>query len=205
MGQVIPVGGAIASPQADPTQRVVVCLSKMAVAVWGITWHRDPGGCSLSSLSKAGFPSLSLNVSRRLCPPFAIAQGKWLQMKIYLKCSLCLQLSVPGRVKPCCFSQLDVTWVLFGLWCYMLGSPAWGLNPTLLRATCTRWPLKYPCSSPVQAALLRLLCTPRRSYRAEVFSFVCGCKASLQLGLRWLFKLISLQFSSNSRLVLGGG
>ena len=136
------MGRAIASPQADPTQRVVVCLSKMAVAVWGITWHRDPGGCSLSSLSKAGFPSLSLNVSRRLCPPFAIAQGKWLQMKIYLKCSLCLQLSVPGRVKPCCFSQLDVTWVPFCLWCHRLGNPAWGLDLTLLRGN--PWTLKYP-------------------------------------------------------------
>ena len=40
----------IASPQADVAQMGVLCLRKMASAVWGMTQHRDPGGYS-SALS----------------------------------------------------------------------------------------------------------------------------------------------------------
>ena len=42
-GRVIPEGRAIASPQADAIQRGVLCLEKMASAVWGLTQHMDPG------------------------------------------------------------------------------------------------------------------------------------------------------------------
>ena len=64
-----------------------------------------------------------------------------------LKGSLWLKPSIPGREKPCHFSQLDVVWVLFGLRCYRLGNQAWGLDLTLLRGN----PLKYS-SSPSAAA-----------------------------------------------------
>ena len=70
----IPAGGAIASPQA---WRAVLCLRKMASAVWGMTQHRDPGGCSFSSLPRATNPWLSSCISSPLCPPSAAAQGKW--------------------------------------------------------------------------------------------------------------------------------
>ena len=48
------------------------------------------------------------------------------------KGSLSLQLSDPGREKPCRFSHQDVIWVLFRLWCCRQGSPTWGLDPTFL-------------------------------------------------------------------------
>ena len=53
-----------------------------------------------------------------------------------------LQPFLPGRQKPCCFSLLNVIWVPSQLWCCRLGSPAWGLDPTLLRGN--PQPLKYP-------------------------------------------------------------
>ena len=39
------MGGTIASPQADATWRGVLCLREMALAVWGMTLHKDPAGC----------------------------------------------------------------------------------------------------------------------------------------------------------------
>ena len=86
-GRVIPVGGAIASPQADVIWRRVLCLRKMASPVWGMTQHRDPGSCSFSSLPRATNPRLFSSVSSSLCPSSAGAQGKGLQMKF---CALAL-------------------------------------------------------------------------------------------------------------------
>ena len=80
-GIVIPVGGAIASPQADATWRGVLCLRTMASEVWGMTQYRDPGGGSFRSLPRATNPRLPPSVSTPLCPPSARAQCKWLQMK----------------------------------------------------------------------------------------------------------------------------
>ena len=74
--------------------------------------------------------------------PIAVAQDKWLQMKFCvgpLKGSMWPHLSVSGREKSCHFTQLDVIWVLFGLWCHRLGSPDSGLDPTLLRVTSNTW------------------------------------------------------------------
>ena len=108
----------------------------MASAVWEMTQHRDPGGCSLSFLLRATNTTLSSSFSSALCPPSAGAQGNWLQMKF---CTLALyRLSAspaisPCRQKLCCSSQLYVIWVPFWLWCCRLGIPAWDLDPTLLR------------------------------------------------------------------------
>ena len=116
-GQVIPVGVAIASPQADAIQRGVLCLRNIVSAVWGITHHRDPGSCSFICLPIATNPRLSSRVSNSFFPISARTQGKWLQMKF---CALALngdspslQLSFTGRQKPCCFPQVDVIWVPF--------------------------------------------------------------------------------------------
>ena len=134
VGRVIPAGGAIASPQADAIWRGLLCLRRTASAAWGMTQHRDPGGCSFSFLPRAICPRVSSHISSPPCIPSARAQGKWLQLKFYvgpLRCSLSLQLSLPGRQKPP---------LLFTAGCYlcsfssfMLRSPTWGLDPTLLR------------------------------------------------------------------------
>ena len=78
--------------------------------------------------------ALSSHVASPFCLSSVRAQGKWLQLKFYvgpLRCSLSLQLSLPGRQKPP---------LLFTAGCYlcsfssfMLRSPTWGLDPTLLR------------------------------------------------------------------------
>ena len=123
--------------------------------------------------------------------------------------SLYLQLFLPGRQKPCCFSQLDVIWVPFSLWCCRLGSPAWGLDPTLLRRnilatelylqifSCHAWEPSHP--SHVSA-----LSTNHIVVKWFLLSVQCY-KAPLQLVFSLFFGMISLQFSCNSRLVLGGG
>ena len=57
-GRIIPVDGAIASPQADAIQRGVLCLREMASAVWAVTQSRGPGGCSFSAFPGATNPRL---------------------------------------------------------------------------------------------------------------------------------------------------
>ena len=67
--RVIPVGRAIASPQADATWRGVLWLRKIAPVVWEMTQHRDPGSCSFRSFPRATSPGLSSSVSNPLFPP----------------------------------------------------------------------------------------------------------------------------------------
>ena len=66
-----------------------------------------------------------------------------------LSSSLHLQLSVPGREKPCQFLQFCVIWLLFVLWHCGLGSPAWGVDPTLLGGS--HQLLKYSSSTSAAA------------------------------------------------------
>ena len=56
MGRMISAGRSIASPQADATWRGVLYQRQMATAVWEMTQHRDPGGCSFSFLPEAPTP-----------------------------------------------------------------------------------------------------------------------------------------------------
>ena len=124
--------------------------------------------------------------------------------------SLHLQPFLPGRQKTCCFSQLDVICVPFQLWCCRLGSPAWGLDPTLLRGnpmateislrifSCHQWDLSQP--SRASFALPTSLVVVKWFLLS-----VCGYKASLHLVFSWLSQMISLQSCCNSRWVLGGG
>ena len=75
---------------------------------------------------------------------------------LFLRDSLRLQLSLPGRQKSCCFSQLDVIWVPFWLWYYRLVSPVWGLDSTLLKGKhCL---LKYPFG--ISAAIFGIIASP---------------------------------------------
>ena len=106
-------------------------------------------------------------------------------------------LSLPGRLKPCCFSQLGVIWVPFRLWCYMLGIPSWGLYPMLLRGNPAATEvflqnLSYCLWEPSQ---------PFHSSSALPISFVvvkwfllsvCGYKASLQFLFSWLCRMFFL-------------
>ena len=69
--RITPGFGAIVSPQAVAAQRGVVCLSRMAAAIWVMTQHWDLSGYSLSSLPKAPISSLYTSISSPLCFCFA--------------------------------------------------------------------------------------------------------------------------------------
>ena len=124
--------------------------------------------------------------------------------------SLCLQPALPGRQEPCWFSQLEVIWVPFSFWCCSLGIPAWVIGPTLLRGN----PLATEISIKNFSRLLWEPSQPPRASSAFPTSLVVvkwfllslrGYQASFQLVFSWLFRMISPQFSCNSRLALGGG
>ena len=175
-----------------------------------------PGSWWLLTLfsAKATIPSISSSVSVLVCPSFARAQGKLAENEILCIVpstgSLSLQLSVPGREKPCCFSQLDVIWVLFRLWFCKLGILGWGLDPTLPRGdplaaemflqpfSCHLWELSQP--SCVSSALG----TSHVVVKLFLLS-VHGYKASLLLLFSCLLQMIPLKFICNSSLVLVGG
>ena len=94
--------------------------------------HRNPGGCFFSSLPRATHPRLSSSISSQHCPPSARAQGKILCFGL-LSDSQSIQLSLPGRQKPCCFHS----WMLSGCFPALVlcaGEPRWRLGSTLLRA-----------------------------------------------------------------------
>ena len=178
------MGEAIASPQADAIWREVLYLRKMAFAKWGMTQHRDPDCCSFNSLPEIPTPyspQVSLVHSALPLPESSVSGSKWNFVHWPFK-KLSLQLPLPGRQKPCCFSQLGVTWVPFCLWCCRLGSTAWHLDTTLLRGRGqTPWPLKYPSGTSALLvgswpAVLYYLHTPYQSHCGEVLSSV-----SLQL------------------------
>ena len=81
--RAILVGRLIASTQADTLWRRVLCLVKMAPAVWGMTQHRDPGGISFSSLPRDTDTRFPSSISSPHCLPSARDQDEWLQMKFY--------------------------------------------------------------------------------------------------------------------------
>ena len=204
------MGGAIASSQADSIWWAVLYLSQMASAVWEMIQNRDPGSCSFRSLPRdtapsppsTGSPQVSLFQSAL---PMLVATNKIFCVGP-LRGSLILQPSHLGRQKCCCFSQLDVIWVPFQLWCCRLRSPAWILDPTLLRGnppateislwhfSCHPWGPSQSCH--VSSTLPTYLVVVKWFLLS-----VPGFKASLQL---LLFRMISVQFICNSRLVLGG-
>ena len=121
------MGGTIAFPQADATWRGVLSLRKMAFAVWGMTQHRDPGGCSFSSLLRSTSSRLSSSIYSTLCPG---SLGNWLQTKF---CTF----SASSAIYP----WQTETLIIFTAKCYLsffpalAGEPAWGLDPTLLRGS----------------------------------------------------------------------
>ena len=152
---LIPVGGAIAFPQADTTWSGVVCLRKIASAVWGMTQHRDPGGYSFSSLPRATSLRLSSSIFSPIWTSSAGTQGKCLQMEF---CVLPLSegfwvsncLSLTDRYPAAFYSHMLFEF-FSQFWCCRLGTPVWGLYPTLLRgnAPATELSLQYfsycPC------------------------------------------------------------
>ena len=189
------------------------CLRVLVLVVWGMTQHRDPGGCSFSPQSHQPPPhppdspqtSLVHSVLPLLAP--RLSGCKW-NCVIWPFKKLCApQLSLPGREKSCCFSQLKVIWVPFWPCCCRLGSLAWGLDPILLRRN--PQPLKYPSwtSAATRGSPASPLAPPPHSFLVTLCWSVFFClslvvsKASLQLAFGWLF-WISLQFSC-TRLVLG--
>ena len=134
MGQRIPEGGAIASPQADATcsasERMFLQYGEhstgILVAVPLVIFPQPPTPHSPQVfLVHCILPLLEPRVS----------SWRW-NFVIWLFKSLSASLlSLPGRQKPCCFWQLVVISVLFWLRCYRMGRPACGLDATLLRGT----------------------------------------------------------------------
>ena len=126
-----------------------------------------------------------------------------------LRGSLSLQPSLPGRQKPCCFSQLDIIWVPFLLWSCR-GESSWGIDPTLFRGNpkateISLWHISFHLWEPSQPShVSSALHTSHVMVKLFLLS-VRGYKASLQLVFSWLFWMIPPKFSCNSRLVLGEG
>ena len=113
-------GGAISSPQEDAPWRELLCLRRMAVAVWGMTQHRHPGGWPFSFLPRVSNPRLSSHSCSPHCPPSARTQVKWLQMNpphwkaLALQKGSCTQshLSLVDR-NPTAFYSCMFLWATF--------------------------------------------------------------------------------------------
>ena len=123
-----------------------------------------------------------------------------------LKGSLSLQPSLSGRQKPCCFSQLNAEFLSGS---GAVGYPAWGLDPTLLRGNplfteISLWNFSCHLWEPSQASYISSSLPTTVIVVKWCFLSLLGYKVSLQLVFSRLFRMISLHFSCNSRLVLGG-
>ena len=157
----------------------------MALAVLGMTHHRDPGSCSFSSFPRSTNPRISSHTNSPLCPPSSRAQGKWLQM-VFCVWPFQRVCASPASFPWCTkilllFTATKIFGFLSQFWCYGLGSPNRGLYLTLLRGN--PQPLKYPsqtssASHRSPAILSHYLYTPHQSCCGEVASF---SKTSLQL------------------------
>ena len=113
-------------------------------------------------------PQAALVQSALLLPVPRIWGCKWNFMFQPFK-----QPSPPGRQTPCCFSQLDVIWIPFQLSFCMLGSLAWGLDPTLLRGISLGSDIPPALQLPpmgAQPSFFWLLHTPYQSCCGEVVS-----------------------------------
>ena len=194
-GRVTLVGGAIASPQADATWRGVLCLRKMASAVWGMTQHRDPGGCSFSSCPRATNPRLFRSVSALPLLEPRVRDCKW-----NFLCWPIKRLSVFPVVSPWQRENLllftdGCYWVPYWLWCCRLGSPAWGSDPALLRGSppgteISLWNFSCHLWGPSQPSHTAFT-LPTSLVLVKCFLLsVLGYNAFLQLVFSWLFRMI---------------
>ena len=126
-----------------------------------------------------------------------------------LRSSLNLQQSLPGRQKPCCFSHLNVSWVPFWPLCYKPGNSACALDPTSLRRNPTTTAVSlqtfnYCPWEPSQPSHITTLPTSHIVVKWFLLS-VCDYKASLLLVFSWFFRILSVQFNCNCRLILRRG
>ena len=112
-----------------------------------------------------------------------------------LRCSPCIQPSLPGRQKPCCFSQPYVIWIPFPDLVLLAGESAWGLDPTVHRGT----PSATEISLPHFSCHLHQPSQPSRAFSIVPTSHIVVMwllpsvyeyKASLQLVFSWLFRMI---------------
>ena len=124
-GRVLPgVGAVVFLHAAAAAHRGVVCLSKMAAAVWVMTQHWDPTIYSFSSLPKTSVPSFSSRVSSQLCPSFPGVYCLWPALLVVnnlvtLHSEVMLKLHKVGQ-KPswgqdCCFLSSCCCWEGNGL------------------------------------------------------------------------------------------
>ena len=181
----------------------------MASAAWGMTQHRDPGDYSFIPLPWAINHRLFSSISNTL--PFFLLEPRVSGCKQNCIFWPLKRLSESPTVSPLQTQTLllfiaGCYLVPFWFWCCRLGSPPWGLY--LSGGTPNHWnipPELQLLPVAAQPALSHLFCTSYHSHSGEVVSSVClGYKVSLKLVFSWLFSMISLQFTCNSRLVLGG-
>ena len=166
-----------------PLGGVVICLRKMASLKYEEWLCTGIIAAICSDLfPEPQGPRVSSSISRLLSPPSARAHGKWMQMKF---CALALCISSHLSLVTETFTAF-YSWVLSGflsqLWFSRLGSPAWGLDPTLLRGrplSCSP-PLEFQLPSMGAPPALLHPSTSHQSYFGEVVSFVHDYKASLQ-------------------------
>ena len=80
---------------------------------------------------------LFCSISSPLCPTLlepTVSSYKWNYVCwAFKRLSVTPAISLPGWQKPCHFHSWMLSGLLSQLWCYRLGSQAWGLEPTFLR------------------------------------------------------------------------
>ena len=204
-----PQGGAVAVPQADASQTGVLCLRKMASAAWGMTQHKDPGGCSFSSLSRA--PTLDstsridslhtplVHPALHLLEPGLSGCNRDFVCWLFKRLSASPAISLWQVETPLLFTAGYYLGFFPGSgscsWFCRLGSPAWGLDPTLLRGkslateispqnfSCCPW---EPSQSSHTSSTLPTRFIVVKWFLLSVFGF----NVSLQLVFSWLFRMI---------------
>ena len=160
----------------------------------------DPGGCSFSSLPRATSPRLLSCVFGPLCLSSAKAHEA-LQMQTDF-CVLALQhppcisshLSLADR-NPAAFHSWMLSGFLSWLWCCSLGSPAWGLDPTLLRVNSlaieiSLWNFSHCLWEPSQLSQTSSALPTSHVVVKWFLLSDLGYKASFQLVFHWIVRMV---------------
>ena len=111
-------------------------LPKKDFCSMGMTQHRDSGGCSFSSLPRATSPRLSLRSlvhSAISLPEPRVSGCKWNFVCWIFKRFSESPAFAPWQTETPVFHRHMLLGFPSRFWYYRLESPAWVLNPTLIR------------------------------------------------------------------------
>ena len=126
------MGRAIVSLQADAAWKGEFCPRRMASEVWGMTQHvvaTLQHSLQRHQMVLVHFPHVVL-VCFVLPPPEPRVSGCEKDFVCWpFKRIPSSQPSLPGRQKPCCFSQPDIIWVPFPGMVLWVGEPCLGFRP----------------------------------------------------------------------------